>query len=69
MRENQNFDIEKYYTSTSSNAIELDTYITDPRDRKSGLARILLLKGIDKHTERILYKTRESGNFPMLNFT
>ena len=63
IHERPNFDIEKYYTSTSSNAIELDTYITDPRDRKSGLARILLLEGIDKHMKEFFVKPENQEIF------
>lgn len=45
------FDEQQYFTATTANSIELDTYITDPNDRRAGLARILLLEGIRKHME------------------
>lgn len=35
-----------YYESNTSNAVEIDTYITDPNCRHSGLARILVYEGI-----------------------
>lgn len=50
--EEPNFDITKYYDAKTSNAIELDTYITDPEDRTEGLARMLVLEGIEKHMNR-----------------
>lgn len=49
IHEKPNFDESKYFTAKTSNSIELDTYITDPNDRRAGLARILLLEGIKKH--------------------
>ena len=36
----------------TSNSIELDIYLTDPNDRRAGLARILVLAGISKHMQR-----------------
>lgn len=50
--EQPDFDISQYYTANTQNAVELDTYITDPNDRRAGLARILLLDGIKKHMNR-----------------
>ena len=47
--EEPKFDVEKYYSANTSNSIELDTYLTDPDSRRSGLARILVLAGIEKH--------------------
>lgn len=51
IHETPNFDENKYFTATTSNSIELDTYLTDPNDRRAGLARILVLEGIKKHME------------------
>lgn len=45
------FNEQQYFTARTANTIELDTYITDPNDRRAGLARILLLEGIKKHME------------------
>ena len=47
--EEPKFDVEKYYSANTSNSIELDTYLTDPDSRRSGLARILVMAGIEKH--------------------
>ena len=52
IHEKPQFAMNPYYTAKTSNSIELDTYITDPEDRRSGLARILLLEGITKHMEQ-----------------
>ena len=50
--EKPDFDVEKYYNANTSNSIELDTYITDPNTRSSGLAKALVLQGIIKHMNR-----------------
>lgn len=50
--EKPKFDVRKYYSANTKNAIELDTYITLPKDRSSGLARIIVYEGIKKHMER-----------------
>ena len=47
--EEPKFDVEKYYSANTSNSIELDTYLTNPDSRRSGLARILVMAGIEKH--------------------
>lgn len=46
------FDISKYYSSNTENAIELDTYITSPGNRSAGIARIIVFEGIKKHMEK-----------------
>ena len=63
IHEKPNFDVSKYYTAKTSNAIELDTYITDPQDRRSGLARILLLEGITKHMEEFFADEKQQEIF------
>ena len=50
--ETPEFDVREYYSANTKNAIELDTYITLPKDRSSGLARIIVYEGIKKHMER-----------------
>ena len=50
--EQPTFDEEKYYSANTSNAVELDTYITCPSNRSSGIARIIVFEGIKKHMER-----------------
>ena len=50
--EQPTFDEEKYYSANTSNAVELDTYITCPSNRSSGIARIIVFEGIKKHIER-----------------
>ena len=47
--EEPKFDVEKYYSANTSNSIELDTYLTDPDSRRSGLAGILVMAGIEKY--------------------
>lgn len=42
-------DISQYFKANTENSIEIDTYITDPNSRHSGLARILVYEGIKKH--------------------
>ena len=44
-----NFDEKQYYTANTENAIELDTYITKPGCRNSGLASAIVFEGIKKH--------------------
>ena len=61
--EKPEFNVKKYYTAKPSNSIELDTYITDPRDRRSGLARILLLEGITKHMKQFFENESEQEIF------
>ena len=63
IHEKPEFNVKKYYTAKPSNSIELDTYITDPRDRRSGLARILLLEGITKHMEQFFENESEQEIF------
>lgn len=45
------FESQKYYTANTSNAVELDTYITSPNNRDKGLAKIIVFEGIRKHLE------------------
>lgn len=47
--EEPNFDETIYYSANTNNAIELDTYITNPENRNAGLARIIVYEGIKKH--------------------
>lgn len=51
IHEQPNFDTNQYYSINTDNAVELDTYLTDPDDRENGIAKILLLNGISKHME------------------
>ena len=50
--EEPNFDETQYYTANTENAVELDTYLTNPHNRSVGLARIILYNGIQKHIEQ-----------------
>ena len=45
-------DYSKYYNANTSNSLEIDTYITNPNSRQSGLARIIVYEGIKKHINR-----------------
>lgn len=61
--EEPKFDVEKYYSANTSNSIELDTYLTDPNSRRSGLARILVLAGIEKHMKEHFEKSNDDEIF------
>ena len=50
--EKPNFDGEQYYTANTENSIELDTYITDPNCRNSGLTSVIVFEGIKKHISK-----------------
>lgn len=47
--EQPTFDPSKYFTANTSNSVEIDTYVTDPNDRRAGLARILVFESLKKH--------------------
>lgn len=57
--EEPEFDLKEYYKANTENSIEIDTYITDPRQRNSGLARILVFEAIKNHI--IKYFREKSG--------
>ena len=61
--EKPEFETEKYYSANTNNAVELDTYITLPRDRNSGLARIIVYEGIKKHIEKHFQNPENSEIF------
>ena len=63
IHEKPDFDISKYFTANTSNAIELDTYLTAPNDRRAGLARILVFEGIKKHMQRHFEKQENKEIF------
>ena len=44
-------DISKYYTANTRNSVEIDTYITAPNSRDSGIAKVLVYEGIKKYIE------------------
>ena len=52
IHEEPEFDETQYYTANTGNAVELDTYLTNPHNRSVGLARIILYNGIQKHIEQ-----------------
>lgn len=52
IHEEPEFDETQYYTANTENAVELDTYLTNPHNRSVGLARIILYNGIQKHIEQ-----------------
>lgn len=60
IHEEPTFDVEDYYKSNTSNAVEIDTYITDPNQRHAGLARVLVYEGIKKHIQEYFENT--TGN-------
>lgn len=41
-----------YFKANTNNSVEIDTYITTPSSRQSGLARILVYEGIKKHMNK-----------------
>lgn len=57
IHEEPTFDVEDYYKSNTSNAVEIDTYITDPNQRHAGLARVLVYEGIKKHIQEYFQNT------------
>lgn len=61
--EKPEFETEKYYLANTNNTVELDTYITLPRDRNSGLARIIVYEGIKKHIEKHFQNSENSEIF------
>lgn len=44
--------MEQYYTANTQNAVEIDTYLTNPNQRHVGTARILVYEGIKKHIKK-----------------
>ncbi len=46
------FQTDEYYTANTNNAVEIDTYLTNPNQRHAGTARILVYEGIKKHIKR-----------------
>lgn len=52
-------DISKYYKANTSNAVEIDTYITDPNARSSGIAKVLVYEGIKKYIDRHFNNTEQ----------
>ena len=68
--EHQNFEIHSsnleeesvYYSSNTTNSIELDTYITDPQSRDAGLARILVFEGIKRKIEEYFKNEENKGS-------
>lgn len=47
--EKPSFDVSKYFSANTKNSVELDTYLTSPATRNSGIARIIVYEGIKKH--------------------
>lgn len=50
--EDPDFDASKYFSANTKNSIEIDTYITNPDSRQSGLARIIVYEGLKKHIKK-----------------
>ena len=46
------FDTERYYRANTFNTVELDTYISNPNRRSSGMARIIVYEGIKKALDK-----------------
>ena len=61
--EKPQFDVKKYFGANTTNSIELDTYITDPDVRMAGLARILVLAGIQKHMKEHFENSKDDELF------
>lgn len=61
--EEPTFDEEQYYLANTSNAVEIDTYITDPNKRHSGTARVLVYEGIKKHIDRFFKNPQNTDIF------
>lgn len=56
-------DISKYYPANTSNAVEIDTYITDPNVRSAGIAKALVYEGIKKYINRHFENPNEQEMF------
>lgn len=52
IHERPTFSMEQYYTANTKNAVEIDTYLTNPNQRHAGTARILVYEGIKKHIKK-----------------
>ena len=52
IHEKPEFEVQKYYNANTQNAVEIDTYITNPNARHAGLARILVYEGIKKQINK-----------------
>lgn len=53
----------EYYTANTKNALELDTYITDPNNRSAGISRALVLEGLKKCMEKYFTETDQKDLF------
>lgn len=53
----------EYYTANTSNAVEIDTYITDPDSRHTGLARILVFEGLKKYISKHFDENNQDDMF------
>ncbi len=51
IHEKPSFDVSKYFNANTKNSIELDTYLTAPSSRNSGIAKIIVYEGIKKHID------------------
>ncbi len=56
-------NIAQYYSANTNNSVEIDTYITDPNSRASGLAKIIVYEGIKKHITNHFNKPEENEIF------
>ena len=63
IHERPDFDCTGYYKSNTANTIELDTYLTNPNCRNSGLARIIVYEGMKKHIEKHFKEPRNQEIF------
>ena len=63
IHEEPKFDETQYYTANTGNAVELDTYLTNPHNRSVGLARIILYNGIQKHIEQFFKNSQNKEIF------
>ena len=57
------FNEEQYYSANTDNAIEIDTYITDPDKRHKGSARVLVYEGIKKHINKFFENPKNAEIF------
>jgi len=63
IHEKPEFDERKYYTANTRNSIELDTYLTNPRSRSIGYARIIIYEGMKKHIEKYFKNSKNNEMF------
>ena len=63
IHEQPSFDEKQYYTANTENSIELDTYLTAPDSRNSGLTSQIVFEGIKKHISKFFENSENQEIF------